>query len=140
MKNIRSLKGVLKGKAPAFEREEVIKQTADLDGVTVPVVVEQEPGSGGKESAERTIRMLSGYIVSADKVTGNKEFRAEPYAAQVQAGNVKLLSATWNRQFIDEHEEFPSGPYADQVDSAAGAFAKLTLGTRYDSSMRWVTG
>ena len=42
------------------------------------VGVEQEPGSGGKESAESTIRNLRGFKVYADKVTGSKEIRAEP--------------------------------------------------------------
>jgi hypothetical protein len=35
------------------------------------------------ESAEATIRMLAGWKVRADRVTGDKEHRAEPYAAQV---------------------------------------------------------
>lgn len=131
---------VRRGQWSAFERETIIHQTAVMDGVQVPVVVEQEPGSGGKESAENTIKMLAGFNVSADKVTGNKEFRAEPYAAQVQAGNFLVMNDTWTRAFLDEHEEFPNGPFKDQVDAATGAFTKVTLGTTYDQSMRWVTG
>ena len=88
--------------------------------------VEQEPGSGGRESAELTISDLAGWIVTADKVTGDKATRAEPYAAQVQGGNVLLQAADWNTKFKDEHEFFPNGPYKDQVDAAGGAFAKLT--------------
>jgi hypothetical protein len=45
-----------------------------------------------KESAEDTIRNLAGFCVSADKVTGSKEVRADPFAAQVQAGNVHLIA------------------------------------------------
>ena len=37
------------------------------------VGVEQEPGSGGKESAESTIGNLRGFKVYADKVTGCPE-------------------------------------------------------------------
>ena len=96
-----------------------------MDGVGVKVWVEQEPGSGGKESAESTIRNLSGFKVEADRVTGDKESRAEPYAAQVQGGNVMVKRAEWARPFIGEHETFPNGQYKDQVDAAAGAFAKL---------------
>jgi hypothetical protein len=36
------------------------------------VGVEQEPGSGGKESAESTIRNLIGFRCFADRVTGSK--------------------------------------------------------------------
>jgi hypothetical protein len=47
------------------------------------VYVEQEPGSGGKESAEATVRMLKGHRAYCDRVTGSKETRAEPFAAAV---------------------------------------------------------
>jgi len=121
---------VVRGRWEATERERIIKQTADMDGRRVRVWVEQEPGSGGKESAEATIRNLSGYSVNADRVTGDKEVRAEPYAAQVGGGNVYILNdreaaREWHRAFLDEHETFPTGKYKDQVDASAGAFNKL---------------
>jgi len=47
------------------------------------VGVEMEPGSGGKESAENTLRNLAGFSCYADRVTGSKEARANPFAAQV---------------------------------------------------------
>jgi predicted phage terminase large subunit-like protein len=112
----------------AFEREKLIKNTAETDnsdGWVVDTFTEQEPGSGGKESAERTIVNLAGFNAYKDRVRGNKELRAEPYAAQVQAGNVFLVAGKWNDDFVDEHETFPSGKYKDQVDAAGGAFAKL---------------
>ena len=86
----------------------------------------REPGSGGKESVEATIRALAGFLVYADRVTGSKEVRAQPFAAQVQAGNVWLLAGTWQAAFLDELESFPSGKWKDQVDAAAGAFTRLT--------------
>lgn len=119
------VENVVRGQWNAFDRETRIKQTADNDGPDVTVWVEQEPGSGGKESAERSVVMLKGFKAYADRVTGDKETRAEPYAAQVQGGNVLLMSGDWNKAFKEEHEFFPNGPYKDQVDAAAGAFAKL---------------
>jgi len=108
-------------------------------GLNIEIHVEQEPGSGGKESAERTIQNLRGYSAYADRVTGDKETRAEPYAAQVQVGNVDLLRGPWNQDFVDEHETFPTGKYKDQVDAAAGAFSKLIItGSSYDDSYGWV--
>lgn len=115
----------------ALERERRIKTIASLDGYHVRVYVEQEPGSGGKESAESTVRNLAGWTVEADRPTGNKELRAEPFAAQVQAGNVFLLAADWNRDYLNELEQFPNGPRKDQVDASSGAFSKLTGGA-YD--------
>jgi predicted phage terminase large subunit-like protein len=133
---------VRRGQWAALDRESVIKSTAQMDRKAFPyhwLWFEQEPGSSGKESAEATIRMLGGWKVRADRVTGNKVDRAQPYAAQVQGGNVLLLAGEWNRPFLDEHETFPAGKYKDQVDAAAGAFTKLTTGSTYDSSMMWVS-
>lgn len=66
--------------------------------------IEGEPGSGGRELAENTIRNLAGFRVHADKVTGSKRVRAEPFAAQVQAGNVFLVAGDWVNDFRDECE------------------------------------
>jgi predicted phage terminase large subunit-like protein len=82
--------------------------------------------------------MLAGWKVTPDHVTGNKVDRAQPYAAQVQAGNVLLLAGEWNRAFLDEHETFPSGKFKDQVDAASGAFTKVTAKSTYDTSLAWV--
>lgn len=106
-------------------RESIIRETAEADGKNVIVVTEQEPGSGGKESAEGTIRNLSGFSVHADRPTGDKIFRADPYSVQVNSGNVMLLRGDWNHDFIEEHRFFPFGRYKDQVDAAAGAFNRL---------------
>jgi predicted phage terminase large subunit-like protein len=132
---------VRRGQWAALDREKVIKSTAAIDKQTFPhhfIWVEQEPGSSGWESAQATIRMLAGFKVRADRVTGNKVDRAQPYAAQVQGGNVLLLAGEWNRVFLGEHETFPAGKFKDQVDAAAGAFSKLTTGSTYDTSMKWV--
>ena len=103
------------------------------------IIIEQEPGSGGKESFELTVRNLAGYIVYADKVTGSKLVRAEPLAAQVQAGNVFLIAGDHVDAFRDEMEMFPSGLHDDQVDAAAMAFARLADSSRYNSNYEeWV--
>ena len=122
---------VVRGQWGALERELQIKQWAQRDKAQLragsyEIGVEQEPGSGGKESAEATLRMLSGHRCYADKVTGSKEVRCEPFAAQVQGGNVYLMPGEWNHDFLDECESFPNGRFKDQVDAAAGAFARLT--------------
>lgn len=138
---------VVRGQWSALKREERMRQTAQLDDDLwglVSVYVEQEPGSGGKESAERSIMNLRGHDVHADRVTGDKETRARPYSAQVEAGNVKLVrsagkSNDWNKEFIDEHEQFPAGKFKDQVDAAGGAFAKIAIGgSAYDETLSWV--
>ncbi|HEV2863044.1 MAG TPA: phage terminase large subunit [Pyrinomonadaceae bacterium] len=120
---------VVRGQWAALEREEIILNTAKADramyGPGVVTWVEQEPGSGGKESAEATVRKLAGFIAYAERVSGDKAFRAEPYSAQVARKNVKLAEAAWNGGFITRHCAFPRGKYKDEIDAAGGAFNKI---------------
>ncbi len=122
---------VVRGQWSALDREAVIRQTAELDrqkhGDSVQIWVEQEGGSGGKESAENTIRNLAGFAVRADHVTGDKVTRSYPFQAQCEAGNVRLVRGPWNYVYIDELTAFPNGRYKDQVDASSGAFNKLAL-------------
>ena len=121
---------IVRGQWSAANREAIIKSTAALDGPYTQVWVEQEPGSGGKESAETTVISLAGYVVQIDRVTGDKESRARPLAAQAEIGNVYIVRADWNQAFVTELQAFPNGRHDDQVDAASGAFNKLTLSPR----------
>jgi len=116
---------VVRGQWSSEEREAIILNTARADGGDVPIVIEQEPGSGGKESAEATIRNLAGFSVTPDRPTGDKVYRADPVSVQVNAGNFSLLRADWNGSFIDELKNFPYGTYKDQVDALSMAFHYL---------------
>jgi len=118
---------VRRGHWSSSKREAIIKQTAEMDGKKVSVWVEQEPGSSGKESAENTIRNLAGFVIKADRVTGSKEVRAEPYAVQVENKNVDLMVGDWNKEFLNQHEYAPVGKYKDDWDAAAGALNKLAF-------------
>lgn len=117
---------VRRGQWDSFERERIIRETAEKDGHSVIVGLEQEPGSGGKESAENTVRRLAGYkvrIVKVDISTGGKVQRADPFSSQVNAGNVYVVkSSEWNREWVNEFKYFPNSKFMDQVDSASGAF------------------
>jgi len=121
---------VQRGQWSALEREAIIKQTAQLDTARGPVAIwlEQEPGSGGKESAEASVRNLAGFTVHVETVTGDKATRLAPFAAQAEAGNVSLLRGAWNGVYLDELTAFPNGANDDQVDGTSGAFNKLTRG------------
>lgn len=121
---------VIRGRWDSDERERVILQTAKLDGREVTIGVEQEPGSGGKESAQATVRRLAGFRVRVDRPTGEKADRADPYSAQVNAGNVSLAKAEWNAAYLEELRYFPASTYKDQTDASAGAFNLLAAAKR----------
>jgi phage terminase large subunit-like protein len=83
---------IVGGHWAALEREKMIKQCVEHDYLNMgrdrkvyQIVVEQEPGSGGKESAEATIRNLAGFNVVAYKPTGEKAVRAELRRAAFRA-------------------------------------------------------
>lgn len=122
---------VVRGRWSTHEREKVILQTAHRDLASraepVDIWMEQEGGSGGKDSAKMTIQNLAGFNVHAEPSTGSKETRAEPFAAQCEAGNVVLVRGEWNGAYIDELCAFPTGRNDDQVDASSGAFNKLAL-------------
>ena len=107
-------------------REQIMLDTAQGDGPEVRIYHEQEPGSGGKESAEATTRNLAGFSAYPDPPRGNKIFRADPWSVQVNEGNVELMVGEWNHEYIEEHRFCPFGSYMDQVDASSGAFSKLT--------------
>jgi predicted phage terminase large subunit-like protein len=121
---------VVRGQWESGSRDEMILETARRDAEEfhrVKVWLEQEPGSTGRDSCAVLIKRLAGFIVEADKVTGSKEERADPLASQAQAGNIKIVRASWNAAYLDELTIFPRGKYKDQVDASSGAFNKLAL-------------
>lgn len=122
---------VVRGQWDSAERErkmlEIAQRDRELFGPKYRIGIEQEPGSGGVDSARLTVSNLAGFIVDVDKVTGSKTSRAQPWASQVNAGRVELVQAVWNAAYMDEHRQFPSGRYVDTVDASAGAFS-MSLG------------
>ncbi len=116
---------VVRGQWGAREREEMIHQTAKMDGYKVEVLLEIEGGSGGKESGENTVRMLAGFRVVVFHPTGDKESRAYGLASQVGGGNVYVLNRSWLRDLLEEFRFFPHSKYKDQVDAASGAFNRI---------------
>jgi len=117
---------VKRGRWSTEERERIIQQTAEGDGKDVWVVIEQEPGSGGLESAQGTLKNLAGFMVERDRPTGDKIHRADPLSVQVNNGNIMLRVAEWNTLYKEEFSLFPNSTYKDQVDATSGGFNFLT--------------
>jgi len=120
VQDVRRLRGT------PMQVEALVRQTAELDGHSVRVWMEQEPGSAGVNTIDHyTRRVLSGYTFRGNRATGSKSERAAPLASQAEAGNVRLVRGAWCGAFLDELEAFPLGAKDDQVDAASGAFEKL---------------
>jgi predicted phage terminase large subunit-like protein len=103
----------------------MIRDTAKADGKIVEIGLPIDPGQAGKSQAQDMVLMLAGYVVHAIRETGDKITRAEPIAAQAEAGNLDVLEADWNERFIEECCSFPASTFKDQVDALSGAFSRL---------------
>lgn len=117
-------------------RENIIKSTAENDGRDVIVGIEQEPGSGGKESAENTVKNLAGWIVKVQIPRGDKTIRADCFSVQVNNGSVWMVEGDWNDDLIDELDHFPNSLYKDQTDALSGAMTVLNEPDLYVGPLR----
>lgn len=107
------------------ERDAMLRNTAALDGRLVMQSIPQDPGQAGKTQALHLTRMLAGFNVVTSPESGDKITRAEPFAAQVNVGNVMMLRGDWNKGLIDEMRLFPNGSHDDRIDACSRAFGEL---------------
>lgn len=132
LKNNRFLiMDVVRGQWGTTTREKTMRETAKLDGPDVAQFLEQEPGSGGKDSAlisKEGLINAGGNKVVLDRPTGDKIYRADPFSVAMGMGYVALIVAPWNEAWIEEHDDFPNSDYKDQVDSSSGAYKELKTG------------
>ena len=112
------------------ERDAAMVNTASQDGKEVKVSIPQDPGQAGKTQVLYLTRALSGYTVKSSPESGDKITRAEPFAAQVNVGNVLMLRGDWNNQLISEMRMFPNGAHDDQIDSLSRAFSEIMIPRR----------
>jgi predicted phage terminase large subunit-like protein len=116
-------------RARPMEVEQRIKQTAVLDSQRdchVQTYMEQEPGSGGKNTIDHYAReILIGYHFKGDPPVTDKVSRAAPFSSAAEARNVYLVIGPWLNAYLDEIEAFPESNHKDQVDATSGAINKF---------------
>ncbi len=127
------LLNMIRKRMTALKVELKVKEVADLDGKDTRIVIEQESGSSGKAVIEHyKANVLEGFSMEGYYSNRHKLVKAQPFLAGMEAGRFKILSAGWNKDFIDEFESFPGegpGIHDDQIDVCAIAWEKL-LGKR----------
>ncbi|MDE8343321.1 MAG: phage terminase large subunit, partial [Acidocella sp.] len=102
-----------------------IVATAKADGVATLVALPQDPGQAGLAQVAMLTSGLLGYHVNATVESGPKIMRAMPAATQMDAGNIALLAAPWNENFLSELGAFPDSQKDDQVDALSRAVNTL---------------
>ena len=119
---------IVRIKVNADERDAIIQNTAAFDGNMCKISLPQDPGQAGKTQILYLTRSLQGYRVVSSMESGNKVIRAEPFAAQVNIGNVYILRGAWNQALINEMRMFPNGKNDDQIDALSRCFEQLLTG------------
>ena len=56
--------------------------------------------------------------------SGDKIVRADPFSAQCEAGNVKLVRGEWNNPWLEEMTIFPNGR-KDRSDATVRAYNRI---------------
>jgi predicted phage terminase large subunit-like protein len=106
--------------------EACLVNTTKRHGRGCAVDLPQDPGQAGKAQVQSFTKLLAGYRVSSSPESGDKIQRAEPFAAQVNVGNVSMVRAPWNDDVINEMRVFPNGAHDDIVDAGSRAFNALS--------------
>lgn len=111
------------------ELEELLKQTAEEDGVSVPIRIEKEPGASGKiviyNYANKVLPRYDVRAIDVSGATGGKVDRARPLSAAAERGDVSIMRAPWNSSWLDHMSGFPGMAHDDDVDAPAHAFNSL---------------
>lgn len=120
---------VINQRIKAGDVEKLMYNTAVADrakyGRTYTVRLPVDPGAAGKIVADSYVKMLVGFSVVAERVTGSKISRATPLATQWQNGNVEVMEAPWNEMYFTQLEFFPDAKHDDMVDASSDSFNEL---------------
>lgn len=100
----------------------LIRQTADMDGPGIPIVIPQDPGQAGVDQREQLKKLLADRDVRFEKQTGSKTTRAAGWSAVQRSGYVHIFNIPNITEFCACHHTFPYGKHDDDVDAAATAY------------------
>ena len=101
------------------------KQIAQMDGQSVSISWPQDPGQAGKDQVRSMVKDFAGWVFRTSPETGPKRTRWEPFQAQVNGGNVKMVRGAWNTVLLDEMRT-DGQVHDDQLDALARAFAQVS--------------
>ena len=127
---------VVRGQWGPAAVEAHMRATAERDTKLVPQREEREGGGAGKTVIAAHVILLAGFDYKGVTVAGSKIQRSNPFRAQCEAGNVRIVrdrgqggleGKGWNEDFLRELCTFPTGKHDDQVDASSAAFNAVLL-------------
>ena len=115
------IKDVVRLRAKAPERDNVVRAATDKDGMSVTVGVENSLDSKDSVNAMQTLLMGKRSVVPIN-IRIDKIARAGYVEPIFEAGHVHVLRADWNLDWLKEVKDFPSGKHDDQVDNITAGY------------------
>jgi predicted phage terminase large subunit-like protein len=119
---------IVRFRGPPEQVRSTVKAVARSDPPLTKIWLPKDPAQAGADQADSYIKMLSGYRVAAERMSGDKATRADAAASQANIGRIGMVRARWNSAFIEELASFPGGVHDDQVDALSLAFNKIEQG------------
>jgi len=112
---------------------EAIANTARHDGPEIPVILEEEPGSGGKNQVAavkeyfKTFPELAFHKVEGQNArkVGDRVMAANHWFGLASAGQMEIVKGNWNEKFLSQLDGFTQIVHDDFVTSVTGAMTKI---------------
>ena len=114
---------VVRGQWETAERNSVMYRTAIKDKANygfVWQIWEEEGGSSGKDASVMYSKLFQEFPHKADRPTGSKDIRLEPFISALENARIFMLRGEWNEDYLDEMTS--ESDVRDQKDATAGAF------------------
>ena len=80
----------VRGQWATAERDSIIRRTAERDGRQTRIFLPQDPGAAGKSQLGYLGKILSGFIVKSERITGEKRTYAEGLASHGGTSGIVL--------------------------------------------------
>jgi predicted phage terminase large subunit-like protein len=118
---------VRQAKGTPAETEALLRETAERDGRSVEIWIEEESGASGMMLVDHLARhALKGFTVAGSKISGDKLVRAKPVSAAAEQGRIMLRQgASWRRPFLAQLQAFPDVVHDDMVDAFIGSWHQI---------------
>lgn len=125
--------------------ESLVKTIAARDGKDTWILLPQDPGQSGKSQKESFVGALYDFTVLSRTITKNKvaiaSGGANSPASLWQQGQIEIVRAPWNKDFIDEMDAFPTkGVHDDICDSFSTCVRQLPGHSKPDYSQSGLSG
>ena len=109
---------------------EAISSTARHDGAEIPVVLEEEPGSGGKNQVAAVKDYFKRYpelayhkvVGQSAKKVGDRVMAANHWFSIAGEGRCEMVKGNWNEKTLSQIDGFTQISHDDRVTSITGAF------------------